>query len=133
MIKKTIKYKGFDGVEYEEDFYFNLTKAEALEMETSASGGLTKQLQHIISTSDNKKIMDTFKEIILGSYGVKTADGKQFIKSPSEIAAFKYSQAYSELYMELATDENAAVEFVKGILPKSLVDSAKLEDHKEKE
>lgn len=120
MIKKTIKYEGFDGTEHEEDFYFHITKAEALEMETSESGGLSKQLTHIIETSDNTKIMESFKDIILRSYGVKSPDGKQFIKSKEVVDAFKYSQAFSELYIELATDENAAVGFIEGIMPKGM-------------
>ena len=118
MLKKTITYKDYNGVERTEDFYFNLSKAEAMEMELSITGGLTEMIRKIVAAQDTPTIIATFKKIILNAYGEKSADGRRFIKSEDLSKAFSETEAYSNLYMELATDANAAAEFVNGIVPK---------------
>lgn len=120
MLKKTIKYTDFDGNEQTEDFYFNLTKAELMEMNLSASGGLEKKLQRIINERDVTKIAEIFKDLILRAYGKKSDDGKRFIKNEEIKAEFAQTEAYSELFMELLGDTNASVAFIKGIVPKDI-------------
>ena len=120
MLKKTITYKDYNDVERTEDFYFNLSKAEAMEMELSITGGLTEMIKKIIAAQDTPTIIATFKQIILKAYGEKSPDGRRFIKSEELSKAFSETEAYSILYMELATDANAAAEFVKGIVPKDV-------------
>lgn len=120
MIKKTINYVDYNGNERVEDFYFNLTKAEATEMELSVEGGLTKKLEDIVNSENNKEIIALFKEIILKAYGEKSQDGKRFIKSEELSEAFSQTEAFSELFMELALDEKAAADFVNGILPANI-------------
>jgi len=117
MLKKTITYVDYDGHERTETFYFNLNKAELTEMELSESGGLTKLIEKITSELDAGRIVSLFKEIILKSYGEKSPDGRRFIKSPELSEAFSQTEAYSDLYMELATDSDAAVAFMNGIVP----------------
>lgn len=117
MLKKTIKYVDFDGVERSEDFYFNLTKAEVAEMEMSTTGGLEKLLNKIVAEQDNKRIVEIFKDLILRSYGEKSLDGKRFIKNNELRENFSQTQAYSELFVELATNTEAATNFVNGIVP----------------
>lgn len=120
MLKKTIKYVDYNGVERTEDFYFNLSKAEVAEMELSADGGYGAMIENIVNSKDNKQILATFKELILKAYGEKSPDGKRFIKNKEVSEAFSQTEAYSELFMELALDEKAASDFVNGILPKNL-------------
>ncbi len=122
MLKKTITYEDFDGNKRTEDFYFNLSKAEVLEMEMGVTGGMTQMLNKIVAAQDGKRIIETFKEIILKAYGEKSPDGKRFIKSEEIATAFSQTEAYSQLFMELATDADAAAKFVNGIVP---VDAAK--------
>lgn len=117
MFKKTIEYTDFNGEARKEDFYFNLTKAELLEMQLSASGGLQGYLMRIIETKDMPKLVEIFKEIIMKSYGEKSLDGRQFIKNDEVRERFSCSPAYSELFMELATNEEAAAEFINNLLP----------------
>lgn len=124
MIKKTINYTDYDGNQRSEDFYFNLTKAEVVEMEASEVGGMKNMLESIIKANDSGKIIGVFKEIIAKSYGVKSPDGKRFIKNPEVLDSFMQTEAYSELFMELATDEKAAATFINGIFPKEYVDAA---------
>lgn len=135
MLKKVIKYTDFDGNEQEEAFYFNLTKAELAEMELSTSGGMEKLIETIINTKDQPKIVSLFKEIILKSYGEKTPDGKGFTKIRNGVPlseAFSQTAAYSELFMELATDAEAAKNFVNGITPNNVENNGP-QDHKKAE
>ena len=125
MIKKTITYEDYDGNKRTEDFYFNLSKPELIEMQTSEAGGLEKKIEKITQEQDLKKIIELMKEIIQKSYGVKSDDGKRFIKNQEVLDEFMQSEAYSELFMSLATDANAASDFINGILPKGLAEEAK--------
>ena len=137
MLKKTIKYEDYNGVERNEDFYFNLTKAELFQMELGMEGGLEEHIMKIIKAQDLPTIINLFKKIILESYGEKSDDGKRFIKVTDDginlANRFAQTEAFSQLYMELATDDNAAAEFMKGIMPKGvdLSDSAVKEKAKE--
>ena len=118
MLKRTIKYTDFDGNERTEDFYFNLSKAEVTEMELGVTGGMTQMLNRIVAEQDSKKIVETFKEIILKAYGEKSPDGKRFIKTKELSDNFSYTGAYELLFMELATNADAAATFINGVLPK---------------
>lgn len=120
MLKKTVTYTDYNGVERTEDFYFNLSKAEVTEMELSVDGGLAQMLENIVNSKDNKEIVRMFKELVLKAYGEKSADGRRFIKNKELSDAFSQTEAYSEIFMELALNEQAAADFVNGILPKSL-------------
>lgn len=117
MLKKTITYTDFDGNERTEDFYFNLSKAEIIEMELGVSGGMSQMLNKIIAAQDGEKIIKTFKEIILKAYGEKSPDGKRFIKSEELSTAFSQTEAYSKLFIELVTNADAAAKFMNGIIP----------------
>ena len=124
MLKKTITYTDYNGAERKEDFYFNLTKAEIMEMEMSISGGLTEMINRIVAAQDAPAIVKIFKELILKAYGEKSADGRRFMKVdengvPLSIN-FSQTEAYSQLFMELATDDKAAVAFINGIIPESM-------------
>lgn len=120
MIVKTIKYEDYNGNIREEKFYFNLSKAEILEMEASKNGGLSAYIQRIAEEQDAPKIMELFKELLQKSYGVKSDDGKRFIKSKELTEAFVQTEAYSELFVLLASNADEATEFVNGIIPKNL-------------
>ena len=117
MLKKTINYTDYNGMERKEDFYFNLNKAEVAEMELSTEGGLAEMIQKIVSSKDTPSIVKIFKDLILKAYGEKTPDGKRFVKSKELSDAFAQTEAYSELFMELATDAETASAFVNGLMP----------------
>lgn len=117
MLKKTMTYVDYDGNERTEDFYFNLSKAEIGEMELSINGGLEAMINRIIQERDNAKIVATFKDLILRSYGKKSDDGRRFIKSPELSEEFSQTEAYSDLFMELASNADSAAAFVNGIMP----------------
>jgi len=119
MLKKTITYKDYNGQSRTEDFYFNLSKAEVTEMEVSEdSGSLVKTIEKVTAEKNGKEIIRIFKDLILKSYGQKSEDGRQFIKSEKLRTEFSQTEAYVDLFMSLATDANVAAAFVNGILPK---------------
>ena len=125
MLKKTITYTDYDGVERTEDFYFNLTRAEVTEMEMSTEGGLSEKINRIVQAKDVPSIIKIFKDLIIRSYGVKSPDGRRFIKDEELTKEFTQTEAFSDLYMTLATDLDAATEVVNGNAPPVT------EDHKE--
>lgn len=124
MLVKKMTYTDYNGNERTEDFYFNLTKAEIMEMNMTAPGAdLASILTRIIEEKDNKKLVEIFKDLILRAYGEKSDDGKRFVKSPEISAAFSQTEAYSDLFMELSTNAGAAAAFANGIIPQQLVDT----------
>ena len=128
MLAKQITYTDYDGVTRTETFYFNLSKAEIAEMQLTHPGGYAEYLQRIIDAKDQAELIKAFKVLVLNSYGVKSEDGKRFRKSEELSKEFEESEAYSELFMELLSDTNAASNFVNGIMPKiDLTDEQKNE------
>lgn len=125
MIRKTITYMDYDGNERKEDFYFNLSRAELMEMEMGTTGGMKRFLDKIVEAQDSRRIIEVFKDIILRSYGEKSPDGKVFekVRDGKKLAdQFAQTEAYSELFMELATNDKAASLFINGIIPQGLAE-----------
>lgn len=124
MLKETIKYTDYNGVERTEDFWFHLSKAELMEWEMGTTGGLTEMIKRIIDARDAPAIIKIFKELVLKAYGQKSPDGKCFIKSEELATEFSQTEAYSQLFMELATDADKAAAFVNGIMPSDVAEKA---------
>ena len=124
MVVEKIKYTDFNGLEREEEFMFNLTEAEITEMELTTDGGLSDSIKKIIAAQDTPQIIKVFKMLLLKSYGEKSADGRRFVKSDKLSEEFAQTNAYSQLFMKLATDDKAAVAFINGIMPDSMQEKA---------
>ena len=122
MLSKVITYTDYNGDERTDTCYFNLNKAELMEMELGTTGGYTAYLKRISDARDIPTLAAIFKDLILRSYGVKSDDGKRFIKSQELRDAFEQTEAYSELYMELATNTESAIAFINGVIPKKLAE-----------
>lgn len=133
MFKKTVTYEDYNGSVITEDFYFNLTKVECLELEFGFDNGdtLSNSIQTLINAKDMKTVISTIKKILLKSYGIKSPDGKRFIKNDDARIAFEESPAFDQIYWELVTDADKASEFVAGIVPSSVRES--LGDNPKKE
>lgn len=124
MIKKEIIYTDYNNVERKENFYFNLNKAELMDMEFGTTGGFSEMVNRLIETQDQPTIMRIFKEFILKAYGEKSADGREFNKSEELSRRFSQTEAFSVLYMELLSDTNKAVQFINGIVPADIAAEA---------
>ena len=125
MIKETITYTDYNGNERTMDAYFNLNKAEIMRMEMSTKGGLAERIKRIVDAQDAPAIIEIFEDLIQRSYGMKTADGG-FVKRKEDLEAFMATDAYSELFMKLATDADAAAKFVNGVVPADVSKKAAL-------
>jgi len=122
MLKRDITYEDFNGETVTETFYFNLTKTEIIQLQFGYEGGLEAAIRKIIESEDGKQLIDEFQKIVLASYGVKSEDGKRFIKTEELREEFKQTAAYDQLFMDLATNEDAAADFIKGVVPKDLTE-----------
>lgn len=129
MLKKAIKYTDYNGVEREDTHYFNLSKAEIMEMELSTVGGFAEMIEKVVAAQDTPTIVAIFKDLILKAYGEKAPDGKGFMKLDEDgrplSRKFSQTEAYSTLFMELATDAEAAAAFINGIVPADVAQEAK--------
>lgn len=111
MLKKTITYEDFNGNELTEDFYFNLSSPEATRMSAKFGADISNYAEQLAASNDMAAMIDFMETIILDSYGEKSLDGKQFMKSPEIRQKFEYSNAYAALFEELLLDPSKATEF----------------------
>ena len=130
MYKKTITYTDYNDVEQTEDFYFNLNKAELVKIQLQSNGTLQAKLERLLNTREVSEIAQIFQDIIDMSYGVKSDDGKRFIKNQEVLDAFKQTEAYSELFVELTSNADAAIEFITGIIPAKIAEQINQEELK---
>ena len=122
MLAKKIKYTDYNGVEREEVFYFNITKAELMTQNLMTPGGLETKLKRIINSKDVPELTKYIQDIIKDSYGVKSDDGVRFIKDEKLSTMFRQTEAYDQLFVELLSDEKKTAAFINGILPKELME-----------
>lgn len=120
MYKKKITYTDYNGQERTEDFYFNLSRSELIMLESTTPGGYAAMLQRIIDSKDQRQLMNEFTNLIKMSYGVKSNDGKHFIKNDEVVNDFLNSAAFDQMFLEFFTEENAASDFANGVLPSSV-------------
>lgn len=120
MLKKLITYKDYEGDDKTEALYFHLNKFEWLELETYTKGGLIENLRHAIESGNAKKTIDLLKKIILRAYGQKNPETGTFEKSDDIAIAFSKTEAFSELFYQLAYDEEASKSFFLGLIPQEL-------------
>lgn len=127
MLKKTIVYKDLDGNPITQDFYFNLTKAELVQMEFSAQGGLKSFLEKLVMERDGGAIMSHFESILGAAYGERDPDGIHFIKSDDrrEWNRFKQKGAWDVLFMELIESTDGGANFIRQIVPSDLAEKLK--------
>ena len=125
MYKKTIKYTDYNGINREEDCYFNLNESELVDLNLEFGGNLQTFVERVSKAKDQKEIIRLFKELIIASYGIKSDDGRRFMKGEDITKAFKETNAYNELFMLLATNEKEAANFINGIVPQNLEEKAK--------
>lgn len=125
MLKKTITYEDYNGDTVTDDFYFNLTKVECMELEYSfgANNTLTNTITTLVESNDVGALIAAIKKILLMSYGIKTPDGKRFIKNDSVREEFEQSPAFEKIYWDLVTNQDEAASFISGIVPQNVRDS----------
>lgn len=133
MLKKTITYTDYDGMERTEDFWFNLSKTELTKLDAELPGGVLGVLRKIIDKKDRKALVDFIETLILRSYGEKTLDGKRFVKTPEMAEEFMQTPAYDELFMSILSDTDSQTNFINGVIPQSMVKEIEQTDKKQVE
>lgn len=135
MVKKTLTYNDFEGHEVTKDFYFNISKMEFREMDRKIPGGLQNLIDTIKVEKDENRMLDLMTILILASYGEKAEDGRFIKEDPygrKLSSYFKISEAWDVLFMNLLQNEQELTEFLTGIVPKDIAESAKEQIEKEK-
>ena len=130
MLKKTITYTDYDGMERTEDFWFNLSKTELTKLDAELPGGVLGVLRKIIDKKDRKALVDFIETLILRSYGEKTLDGKRFVKTPDMAEEFMQTPAYDELFMSILSDTDSQTSFINGVIPQSMAKEIEATDKK---
>ena len=133
MLKKTITYTDYDGMERTEDFWFNLSKTELTKLDAELPGGVLGVLRKIIDKKDRKALVDFIETLILRSYGEKTLDGKRFVKTPEMAEEFMQTPAYDELFMSILSDTDSQTSFINGFIPQSMAKEIEQTDKKQVE
>ena len=133
MLKKTITYTDYDGMERTEDFWFNLSKTELTKLDAELPGGVLGVLRKIIDKQDRKALVDFIETLILRSYGEKTLDGKRFVKTPDMAEEFMQTPAYDELFMSILSDTDSQTSFINGVIPQSMAKEIEQTDKKQVE
>ena len=127
MYIKEITYEDYNGEKVTEKFYFNFSRAELATMNLEVEGGLQNYIERITNTRDVPSLIKLFQDLILRSYGVKSDDGKKFIKVKDGHKLsedFAQTDAYSEYFMLLVQDDKEAEKFINGVIPKQILDEA---------
>ena len=133
MLKKTITYTDYDGMQRTEDFWFNLSKTELTKLDAELPGGVLGVLRKIIDKKDRKALVDFIETLILRSYGEKTLDGKRFVKTPDMAEEFMQTPAYDELFMSILSDTDSQTSFINGVIPQSMAKEIEQTDKKQVE
>ena len=115
MISKTITYVDYNGVEKTGTYWFNMSRADLLDLELKTEDGWTDRIKQLISEHRTREAFLLIEKFIRDSYGVKTADGG-FDKDPKYLKAFRDSEAYSELIWGFVEHPDAFADFINGIV-----------------
>lgn len=119
MFTDVITYEDFNGNTDTQEVYFNISKMEAMSLEASYPEGYGSMLEKVANSNDYKEVLAAFKDLVKLAYGVKSEDGKRFVKSEEEFEKFESSPVYDEFMIKLMTNEDYALEFVLGAFPKT--------------
>lgn len=132
MLKQTVEYEDFNGNRVAEDLYFNLSKHEVIDMETAENTSLSSRLHRIQQMKDAKAMFQELKDIVLKAYGIKSEDGRKFLKSDAIREEFQNSAAFDEFLWQLFKDESTITHFINNIVPQQAIKDAMEEAEKRK-
>lgn len=117
MYIKEVEYTDFSGIKRKERYYFHLSESEVLKLEYSTDKSLGQTIKDMLDSNDQPAIMRKFDELIALAYGVRSDDGKEFMKSEELTNKFMHSAAYNEIFIEMATDARQVAAFVNAVIP----------------
>lgn len=121
MYKAILTYEDYNGEKVKEARYFNLEESDIMRLMVSKNGNFINYLQRLLVTNQQTEVYQIFEDLIAMSYGVKSDDGKLFIRNQKVLEDFKSSRAYSTFIMSLITEDGVADAFINGIMPPAYI------------
>lgn len=120
----TITYTDYDGNKRTEDFYFNLNESEVIKwLTTTGDYTLDKVLLRLSNEHNGQKIIEIFEDFMRRSYGIKSLDGRKFIKNEEVWNDFYQTEAYSKIFSGIIKNAKSAADFINAIIPKDMSDA----------
>lgn len=126
-VKRDITFKNpFTGEDTTATYYFQLDKADALEMdivhELASMDNPMAYLQQVTESSDSRRMLNLWKELLFSAVGVR--DGEELVKGPEIVRKFRQSGAYNQLLSELIEDDDAGAQFFVNVMPDDVREKA---------
>lgn len=117
MLKQQVKYEDFDGNTQTETLYFNLNRMELISFQKRyGSENMENYINKLIEEKQIEPMYDLLNDFVLTAYGVKSEDGKRFIKNDQIREEFKQSLAYESLIEDFHDDSRKVLEnFIAGV------------------
>jgi len=128
LFKKTVTYKDYNGDEQTDTYWFHLSEDEVTVIEyeavTDRTLGLADMIEKIVKDMKGKEMIGIITNLVEKAYGIRSTDGKRFIKTPELYEEFKSTAGYSKFFFELVTNADTLVEWFNGLLPENLAELA---------
>lgn len=117
MLKQQVTYEDFDGNTQTETLYFNLNRMELISFQKRyGSENMENYINKLIEEKQIEPMYDLLNDFVLTAYGVKSEDGKRFIKNDEIRDEFKQSLAYEALIEDFHDDSRKVLEnFIAGV------------------
>ena len=117
MLKQQVKYEDFDGNTQTETLYFNLNRMELISFQKRyGSENMENYINKLIEEKQIEPMYDLLNDFVLTAYGIKSEDGKRFIKNDQIREEFKQSLAYEALIEDFHDDSRKVLEnFIAGV------------------
>lgn len=117
MLKQKVQYEDFDGATQVEDLYFNLNRMELIALQSRyGKEDMAAYIDKLVEDKDIEKVYEILNDIVLSAYGIRSEDGKRFLKSETIREEFKQSLAYDALIEDFHDETRKVLEsFIVGI------------------
>lgn len=142
MLKKTIKYVDYNGVERTENLYFHVSKASVLTASNDVYGEIMKAANELqdrakllegmeVSEINEENAFDPNNQVIAESirmvarlldrlvdlsYGKRSEDGLKFVKSKEVLDEFKSSMVYDAFIEQMLANQEEMIEFINKLV-----------------
>lgn len=118
MYKKELTFKDYDGKQRTETLLFHLNEVELVDIEVDKGPkGMLGYLENIQKTENTAEAVRFIKDLLRKSYGIKSDDGRQFIKSDAIWDDFSQTAAYPAMFALLVQSEVELEAFITGLPP----------------
>lgn len=121
MITREVTYTDYNGDEQTEKYYFDLTVPEMLELSFSSAGDIQSTLERLSNSRKVGEIFNIIQTLIFKSVGVKSDDGKRFVKNEEVLNDFKQSRGYESFLMKMMQDTDYASKFIEQLIPQDRI------------